>query len=299
MLWGKFEKEQKIEQFDALLGIDNAFLTLNASYSSSTEQYSETINISSALVSSETASSLLCALQTTKDPYDFKIPDEGEDLEIDEDYFQLKGWIPLIRGENNDDIKDDPYLHGMSAGVYRPSKDFLQVCKLRTNDYETTYINASGKAVVVINKWADIRQDNYFREPESSGYYMNIDVDTMLSYLQYKNMDLIIEVQVSTSAKEKERENKYAKKSNMYLLRQNGSIEKGEQQILEKRKVLVSINHLDDSVETQKRWVCHYLAELEKMMQNGLDQNGELIDRYEYLRKKYNMKTPILGKDNE
>ena len=48
-----------------------------------------------------------------------------------------------------------------------------------------------------------------------------------------------------------------------------------------------------------KRWVCHYLAELEKMMQNGLDQNGELIDRYEYLRKKYNMKTPILGKDNE
>ena len=65
-------------------------------------------------------------------------------------------------------------------------------------------------------------------------------------------MDLIIEVQVSTSAKEKERENKYAKKSNMYLLRQNGSIEKGEQQILEKRKVLVSINHLDDSVETQK-----------------------------------------------
>jgi len=299
MLWGKFEKKQKIEQFDALLGIDNAFLTLNASYSSSTEQYSETINISSALVSSETASSLLCALQTTKDPYDFKIPDEGEDLEIDEDYFQLKGWIPLIRGENNDDIKDDPYLHGMSAGVYRPSKDFLQVCKLRTNDYETTYINASGKAVVVINKWADIRQDNYFREPESSGYYMNIDVDTMLSYLQYKNMDLIIEVQVSTSAKEKERENKYAKKSNMYLLRQNGSIEKGEQQILEKRKVLVSINHLDDSVETQKRWVCHYLAELEKMMQNGLDQNGELIDRYEYLRKKYNMKTPILGKDNE
>lgn len=287
MLWGKFDKEQKIEKFDALLGLGNTFLTLNASYSSSTEQYSETINISSALVSSETASALLSALQTTKDPYDFKIPDEEEEFEIDEDYFQLKGWIPSTREENKDDIKDDPFLHGMSAGIYRPSKDFLQVCKLKTNEYGTSYLNTFSEVVVVIDNWADIRQDNYLREPESSGYRINVHIDTILSYLQYKNMDLIIEVQVSTSTKEKERENKYAKKSNMYLLRKNGSIEKGEQQILENGKVLVSINHLDDSVETQKRWVCHYLTELEKMMQNGLDQNGELKDRYEYLRNKY------------
>lgn len=298
-LWGKFDKEQKIEKFDAILGLGNTFLTLNASYSSSTEQYSETINIASALVSSETSSALLSALQTTKDPYDFKIPDEEEEFEIDEDYFQLKGWIPSTREENKDDIKDDPFLHGMSAGVYRPSKNFLKVCKLKTNEYGTSYLNTFSEVVVVIDKWADIRQDNYLREPESSGYYMNINIDTMLPYLQYKNMDLIIEVQVSTSTKEKERENKYAKKSNMYLLRKNGSIEKGERQVLEKGKVLVSINHLDDSVETQKRWVCHYLSELEKMMQNGLDQNGELIDRYEYLRKKYHIKTPILGKTNE
>ncbi len=299
MLWGKFEKEQKIEQFDALLGIDNAFLTLNASYSSSTEQYSETINISSALVSSETASALLSALQTTKDPYDFKIPDEGEDLEIDEDYFQLKGWIPSIRGDNNDDIKDDPYLHGMSAGVYRPSKDFLQVCKLRPDDYETVYFNTSGEVVISIEKWADIQQENYFREPESSGYRMNVYIDTMLTYLQCKNMDLIIEVQVNTSTKEQERENKYAKKSNIYLLRKNGSIKKGEQRILEKGKMLVSINHLDDSVETLNRWVCHYLVELEEMIQNGNDENGELKERYEYLRKKYHINTSIFGKTNE
>ncbi len=298
VLWGKFDKEQKIEQFDALLGIDNAFLTQSASYSSSTEQYSETINISSALVSSETASALLSALQTTKDPYDFKIPDEGEDLEIDEDYFQLKGWIPSIRGDNNDDIKDDPYLHGMSAEIYKPSKDFLQVCKLRADDCGTAYSNTSGE-VVIVDKWADIRQDNYLREPESSGYMMNVHLNTMLSYLQYKTMDLIIEVQVSTNTKEKERENKYAKKSNIYLLRKNGSIEKGEQQILEKGKALVSINHLDDSVETQKRWICHYLAELEETIQNGNDVNGELKDRYEYLRKKYHIDTSILGKTNE
>lgn len=299
MLWGKFEKEHKLEKFDALLGLGNTFLTLNASYSSSTEQYSETINISSALVSSETASSLLSALQTTKDPYDFKIPDEGEDIEIDEDYFQLKGWTSALRGDNNDDIRDDPYLHGMSAGVYRPSKDFLQVCKLRSDDYETTYFNTSGEVVISIEKWADIQQENYFREPASSGYRRNVYIDMMLSYLQYKNMDLIIEVQVNTSIKEKERENKYAKKSNIYLLRKNGSIEKGEQRILEKGKILVSINHLDDSVETLKRWVCHYLVELEEMIQNDLDQNGELKDRYEYLRKKYHINTPILGKANE
>lgn len=299
MLWGKFEKEQKIEKFDALLGINNAFLTLNASYGSSTEQYSETINISSALVSSETASALLSALQTTKDPYDFKIPDEGEDFEIEEDYFQLKGWIPAIRGDNNDDIKDDPYLHGMSAEIYKPSKDFLHTCKLKPNKYGNSYLNTFGEVVVVIDKWADIRQQNYFREPESSGYMMNVYINTMLSYLQYKNMDLIIEVQVSTSTKEKERENKYEKKSYIYLLRKNGSIEKGEQNILEKGQALVSINHLDDSVETQKRWICHYLAELEETIQNGNDVNGELKDRHEYLRKKYHINTSIFGKTNE
>lgn len=47
-------------------------------------------------MSSERSLSLLRALQTTENVYDYKIPDAGDNLEINHTHYQLKGWIKDI-----------------------------------------------------------------------------------------------------------------------------------------------------------------------------------------------------------
>ena len=65
-----------------------------------------TMNISSALVSPETASALVRALQSIGNAWDYKIPEEGEHMEIDEAPYRLVGWLLHPQGDTRLDDED-------------------------------------------------------------------------------------------------------------------------------------------------------------------------------------------------
>ena len=82
--------------FNETLCPSPGLLTLWGRWSDVCSDRKESIVVHSALVSPERSLSLLRALQTTKNVYDYKIPDAGDNLEIDHAHYKLKGWIKIL-----------------------------------------------------------------------------------------------------------------------------------------------------------------------------------------------------------
>ena len=79
--------------FERALSSGEDKLNLSGYWNTISGQREEKIHISSALITSDRSFSLLRALQTATDSHAYRIPDAGDELEIDEAGFQLKGWI--------------------------------------------------------------------------------------------------------------------------------------------------------------------------------------------------------------
>ncbi|MDY3205524.1 MAG: TIR domain-containing protein [Arcobacter sp.] len=248
-LFGKFEKSYDLVRFDELLGINKDKLVLCSSYDVSSNDYSETININSALVSSHTAKALQNALQNT-DSHDFKLPFyQEEQFEIDEENFQLQGWLKEISHERRE-IDKDPYSHMLNTHVEVPCQEILDF--------------TSSKEDIEIENWADEDRGEYDYHITSYGYRINVCKEFIKRYLQSINMDMIIEVQINTSEREQgsRYKDKYSKRSQIYILRQNGHIERYEEDKIAKKGIQIVKKRLPEySYDTLTKWKLHYEVE--------------------------------------
>jgi len=248
-LFGKFDKNYDLVRFDEVLGINKNKLVLCSSYDVSSNDYSETININSALVSSDTAKALQNALQNTNS-YDFKLPFYQEErFEIDEEIFQLQGWLKEISHERRE-IDKDSYSHMLNTHVEVPCQEILDF--------------TSSPKDIEIENWADEDRGEYDYHITSSGYRINVCKEFIKKYLQSIKMDMIIEVQINTSERKEgsSYKDKYSKKSQMYILRQNGEIERYvEDKIAKKGIQIVKKKVPEYSCDTLKKWKLHYEVE--------------------------------------
>ena len=90
----------------------------------------ESINISTALVSPETSQSLLNALSTCSNPYDYKLPEfEEESMEFDISPFIFKGWIWRQYNDNRLD-QNDPYSGEIDYPPYQIGESFIKALNL-------------------------------------------------------------------------------------------------------------------------------------------------------------------------
>ena len=90
----------------------------------------ERIHVSSALVEPATGRSLVRALQTMGDSWDYKLPDEGEDrVKIDQAPYWLLGW--LQRSHRDEGIDDkDPFRGYAFQIASRPGQRVTAACDL-------------------------------------------------------------------------------------------------------------------------------------------------------------------------
>lgn len=248
-LFGKFNKNQNLIRLDEALGLNAEKLVLYAIYDVSSNDYSETIKINSALVSSHTAKALQNALQNT-DSYDFKLPFyQEEQFEIDEGIFQLQGWLKEISNERRE-IDKDPYSHMLNTYVEVPCQEILDF--------------TSSPKDIKIENWADENRGEYDYHVTSSGYRINVDKEFIKKYLQSVNMDMIIEVQINISEREQgsRYKDKYSKRSQIYILRQNGHIERYEKDKIAKKGISLVKKKLPEySCDTLTKWKLHYEVE--------------------------------------
>lgn len=146
-------------------------------YNERTEIYS----ISSALVAKETSDSLLRALDTCSDPYNYKLPYYKEDrMEIEDGIFVLKGWIDEHTNYLRLD-EADPYANNITYPPYSLGEDIIKRLGLISgNDGRQWYINQSNEISLICEAWSSHNQDRN-EEPNQSG----IKLKASLSFLKH------------------------------------------------------------------------------------------------------------------
>jgi len=158
------------------------------------------VRINTALVSSGTALPLVRALQTASNPYDFRIPDEGDDLEVDAPPYRLLGWIAHIETDTRFDDRD-PCRHEVHQVSVRPGKELAEIFGLvpATKGVYTWTAKRTGQALLRYEAWSDespSEDDRYVRRTRSDGWRLWVHAEMLSSYLLHKKMDLICRVQI-------------------------------------------------------------------------------------------------------
>jgi hypothetical protein len=191
----------------------------------------ESIHVSSALVSPVRSIALLRALQSADNHSNYGIPDADNDLQIDFDGFQLKGWIVNRSGENGLDDKD-PWAGAIRYPPSVPATYVTDLMNLKSDGEHRRWFDQNVHLDVARSvTWGHFHEkDEEETNPESGARFQASSVFTV-SLLRKLEMDLIVKVQL-------ERRHIYSRwernndddiglippSARLFLIRSNGSI---------------------------------------------------------------------------
>ncbi|MNT02789.1 hypothetical protein D3C72_1372970 [compost metagenome] len=154
----------------------------------------ETISISTALVSPKTSDALLRALATCSDPYDYKLPYfEEEDMEIESGLFQLKGWINE-RHVSKELDEFDPYADNIDYPPYSLGSTIAEKLGLSPDpDGKTWQIAHSTEIALSCETWSSHREGRD-EEPDQSGMRLKAKLSFLKGLCSTLGCDLIFDV---------------------------------------------------------------------------------------------------------
>ena len=186
-----------LSDFDRFLGISEDRLTLWGNWNTVFGQREETVHISSALVAPDRSAALLAALQTATNPRDYCIPGAGNNLEIDESGFQLKGWVEDRPGNNALD-KFDPWAGDIRYPPLKPATFVRDLLRLE-GDKEFRVWQFQTEGMLKEGLWSQVwgsgrRRDH--EEEDECGSRLQASRIFVTEFLGKMNMDLIVEVQI-------------------------------------------------------------------------------------------------------
>lgn len=202
------------------------------------EDRTERTRISSALVEPSTGGSLLRALQTMDDSWDYKLPDEGEDHEIEQTPYRLLGWLWCSSKDSAIDEKDP--LRGSAFNISsRPGNRVITACNLIRDAAGRaiwTNVNAA-RPMFVYEAWGKPETDGdrlYTDGVAGAGERLKVDKEQLLNFLRGQELDLIIEVEVTRRGREtrgypdEKRKSPEARFARLYRLDSRGGLEIAE-----------------------------------------------------------------------
>jgi len=181
--------------FDRLLGKER--LNLWGRWTAISGSREEGVHIASALVSSNRSASLLRALQTATNPHDYRIPADGDDMEIDQMGFQLKGWVEDHDPESGPD-KFDPWAGDIRYPPLKPAKFVRDLLQLEMDkEFRVWQLQAEGalKEVLWSQAWGSYRRKDDESEGEH-GQRLQVSRAFLSEFLGKMNMDLIVKVEI-------------------------------------------------------------------------------------------------------
>lgn len=176
------------------------WIVVEGYYTSHFRKREGNIQINSALVSPETAPALVRALQTASNPWDFRIPDEDDDLQIDVPPYRLLGWLAHIEGDMRFD-ENDPFRYEVGQIRAKPGRKLAEALGLvpQAGSHRTWICNNTAEAALIYEAWCDEpppEEDYHPRRIRSNGWRLWARADMVRSFLTNGGWDLICEVQV-------------------------------------------------------------------------------------------------------
>ena len=212
----------------------DGMMVVQAWHDTGSSHFSSRVLVGSALVSPATAAALMRALQSAKDPYDYKLPDYGEDFEIDAAPYRLLGWLENASISSRADAKD-PLRRSISGICLRPGVEVAKGLIERAGQHgAVTWQTPDGSVIFEHNGWSDKRDDERSdrgrRSFESDGERLWMSTKDLQDYMLEREMDLIVSVEFIMEEGDggyqaHDKKKRTARKAKVILLRRDGGIE--------------------------------------------------------------------------
>ncbi|WP_425928703.1 hypothetical protein [Pseudomonas sp. NyZ201] len=151
----------------------------------------ETLRVVSALASRNRVGALSRALATTRNPYDYALPEYRDSHEIRHGDFVLEGWVAESGTESGAD-SDDPWSGGLTRlfpDLAGPMAAELEIVQDETSG---TWHQHDGTCVAWVERWSESADDDSGRTP--SGERLVVDRKFLKEALDRRNQALILEV---------------------------------------------------------------------------------------------------------
>lgn len=218
--------------FEALLREEDdkeLWFNVQGGWEENDSERSESFSIASALVSKDTSSALMRALETCSDPHDYKLPYyEERDMEIHSGTFELKGWIKNESISKKLD-EHDPYAASIDYPPFLIGDDIADRLGLSVNaNGKIWYLPESSNPTLKCEIWSSYRSDRD-ENPSQVGKRLKASLQFLKHMCATFNCDLILEVQVKRDINYKYQSNKdkfeYSKpKHKLFILSSNGEL---------------------------------------------------------------------------
>ena len=186
----------------------------------------QSVHVSSALVSPDRSMALLRALATARDARDYLIPSAGDDLEIDQGGFVLKGWIEDRDRDSGLDRKDT-WSRGVFYPPPAPARRIVEMMALETDADRRTWRDEEKTPVMRSHVWGHREAGSDDHEAEC-GHILLADIEFVNRTLREIDLDLIVEVQISRHGRRwryetiKDDDERIPEKTRLYVVRADG-----------------------------------------------------------------------------
>ncbi|OCA71936.1 hypothetical protein BBI01_07200 [Chryseobacterium artocarpi] len=208
---------------------DDIWINVEGTWEETNLDKNERVLVRSALVSKDSSSSLMNALETCSDPYDYKLPYYKEkDMEIDSNKFKLRGWI--VKDYSSKKIDEyDPYADNIDYPPYIIGEDIINKLGLKSNPIGKKWflpksLNVSLKCQI----WSSYRR-NITENPGQSGKILKASLNFLKQLCKEFDCELILEVEIKRDITYKYRRDddnyKYSKPiQKLFLLSEDGKL---------------------------------------------------------------------------
>ncbi len=207
----------------------NKGLNIGGRWSYAKGHNKESISIASAFVSPKTSMSLLRALQSCSDLYDYKIPDADDEMEINNNNFVMQGWLSYFDADKNLD-EYDPYAESVPYPALSPATFIQKQFSLCIEKTRRQWLNTSNEVCMISEIWSNGEETDH-GECKARGRRIKAPLSFLTKVLTKLNKDLIIEVQIEREYCDNYRyrnetdEIRYAKPyCQLFLLDQSGTL---------------------------------------------------------------------------
>jgi len=159
---------------------------------------SERVHIDSALVSAERDLALVRSLQVDRRPFDFRVPEAGDELEIREPGYILEGWIDSGSHDLRLD-RADPFAKGLSFPPTGPSEWVINDTSLKLHLASNSWIDRDAHPIFVVDSWH--HEDGPRDDRGESGQRLAVDKNWLDEFLAKRSVSLVVEIGIDRKTK--------------------------------------------------------------------------------------------------
>ena len=182
--------------FDRILFASEGRINLWGNWTWVSGQREEAIRVYSAFAPPDRSMALLRALQSVDNPHDYRIPDADDDLQIDFEGFQLKGWIVDRSRERRLD-EQDPWAGAIMYPPPEPAAYIVDLMKLNSDaEHRRWFVQDDPNDVVWSQVWGHFQEKDDTETDHESGDRLQTSFEFIVSLLHELEMDLIVKIEI-------------------------------------------------------------------------------------------------------